>query len=116
MVIRGAGLVALLALVLLALNPGVPAEQAAAQEVFELKGDFDVTLLEAGTVTVNEIALSIPADGGDVRGRGAASACGSLQSAARAGCRRRASSDNPIPSSSVVPGSGMLATLTVCLK
>ena len=59
---------ALLALVLLALNPGVPAEQAAAQEVFELKGDFDVTLLEAGSLTANEITLSIPADGGDVRG------------------------------------------------
>ena len=68
MAIRGTGLVVLLALALLALNPGVPAEQAAAQEVFELRGDFDVTLLEAGTLTANEITLSIPADGGDVSG------------------------------------------------
>ena len=68
MAIRGAGLVVLLALALLALNPGVPAEQAAAQEIFELRGDFDVTLLEAGTVTANEITLFIPADGGDVSG------------------------------------------------
>ncbi len=58
----------MLALALLALNPGVPAEQAAAQEVFELRGDFDVTLLEAGTLTANEITLLIPADGGDVSG------------------------------------------------
>ena len=68
MAVRGTGLVVLLALALLALNPGVPAEQAAAQEIFELRGDFDVTLLEAGTVTANEITLFIPADGGDVSG------------------------------------------------
>ena len=64
-------LVAFLVLSFLALTGEVPAEQAAAQEVFELKGDFDPTQFEGegGTVTANEITLFIPAEGGAVIGQ-----------------------------------------------